>query len=107
MQTPAGHTIVDGRLRADDWFQVIFSPSFPYRLVHTSVAFFITTALVVAGVAAYHLRAGRFREEATTMLKMAFGLLALLVPLQILIGDMHGINTRDYQPAKLAAIEAN
>ena len=75
--------------------------------MHTAVAFFITTALVVAGVAAYHLRAGRFIEEGTTMLKMAFGLLALLVPLQIFIGDLHGLNTREYQPAKLAAIEAN
>jgi cytochrome bd ubiquinol oxidase subunit I len=107
MQTPTGHTIVDGRFFPDDWFRVIFNPSFPYRLTHTAVAFFITTALVVAGVAAYHLRAGRFREEGTVMLKMAFGLLTLLVPLQILIGDMHGLNTREHQPAKLAAIEAN
>jgi cytochrome d ubiquinol oxidase subunit I len=107
MQTPSGHIIVGGRFLPDDWFAVIFNPSFPYRLVHTAVAFFITTALVVAGVAAYHLRAGRFREEGTTMLKMAFGLLALLVPLQIFIGDLHGLNTRDYQPVKLAAMEAN
>lgn len=107
MQTPSGHLMVGGRFLAGDWFQVIFSPSFPYRLVHTAVAFFITTALVVAGVAAYHLRAGRFIEEGTTMLKMAFGLLALLVPLQVFIGDLHGLNTREYQPAKLAAIEAN
>ena len=107
MQTPAGYSIVDGRFFPTDWFQVIFNPSFPYRLAHTVVAFFITTAWVVAGVAAYHLRAGRFREDGTTMLKMAFGLLTLLVPLQMLIGDMHGINTRQYQPAKLAAIEAN
>jgi cytochrome d ubiquinol oxidase subunit I len=107
MQTPSGHVIAGSRVLADDWFQVIFNPSFPYRLVHTAVAFFITTALVVAGVAAYHLRAGRFREEGTTMLKMAFGLLALLVPLQIFIGDLHGLNTREYQPVKLAAIEAN
>jgi cytochrome d ubiquinol oxidase subunit I len=107
MQTPSGHIIVGGRFLPDDWFAVIFNPSFLYRLVHTAVAFFITTALVVAGVAAYHLRAGRFREEGTTMLKMAFGLLALLVPLQIFIGDLHGLNTRDYQPVKLAAMEAN
>jgi cytochrome d ubiquinol oxidase subunit I len=107
MQTPAGYSIVDGRFIPTDWFQVIFNPSFPYRLAHTSVAFFITTAWVVAGVAAYHLRAGRFREDGTTMLKMAFGLLTLLMPLQMLIGDMHGNNTREHQPAKLAAIEAN
>src|SRR6202040_3181031 len=82
-------------------------PSFPYRLVHTTVAVYITTALVGAGVAAYHLRGGRFHDEATTMLKMAFGLLTVLVPLQMLIGDAHGLNTRDHQPAKLAAMEAN
>lgn len=107
MQTPAGHVIVDGRFLAEDWLAVIFNPSFPYRLAHTTVAFFITTALVVAGVAAYHLRAGRFREEGTTMLKMAFGLMTLLVPLQMLLGDLHGLNTRLHQPAKLAAMEAN
>jgi len=107
MQTPAGYTIVDGRFFPADWFAVIFNPSFPYRLLHTTVAFYITTALVCAGVAAYHLRAGRFREEGTTMLKMAFGLLTVLVPLQVVIGDQHGLNTREHQPAKLAAIEAN
>jgi cytochrome bd ubiquinol oxidase subunit I len=107
MQTPAGYTIVDGRFFPEDWFAVIFNPSFPYRLVHTTVAFYITTALVVAGVAAYHLRADRFRHEGTTMLKMAFGLLTVLIPLQVLIGDQHGLNTHERQPAKLAAIEAN
>ena len=107
MQTPAGYTIVDGRFFPADWFAVIFNPSFPYRLLHTTVAFYITTALVCAGVAAYHLRAGRFRDEGTTMLKMAFGLLTVLVPLQVVIGDQHGLNTHEYQPAKLAAIEAN
>jgi len=107
MQTPSGHTMVDGRFVPDDWFKVIFNPSFPYRLTHTAVAFFITTALVVAGVAAYHLRAVRFREEGTTMLKMAFGLLTILVPLQMFIGDRHGLNTGEHQPVKLAAIEAN
>jgi cytochrome d ubiquinol oxidase subunit I len=107
MHTPAGHTIVDGRFFPADWFAVIFSPSFPYRLLHTAMAFFITTALVVAGVAAYHLRAGRFREEGVVMLKQAFGLLTLLVPLQVLIGDLHGLNTLDHQPAKIAAMEAH
>ena len=107
MQTPAGYSVADGRFLPEDWFAVIFNPSFPYRLTHTAVAFFITTALVVAGVASYHLRAGRFREEGTIMLKMAFGLLTLLVPLQMLLGDLHGLNTREHQPAKLAAMEAN
>jgi len=107
MQTPAGFSMVEGRFFPADWFAVIFNPSFPYRLVHTAMAFFITTALVVAGVAAYHLRAGRFKEEGVVMLKQAFGLLTLLVPLQVLIGDQHGLNTLDYQPVKIAAIEAN
>jgi cytochrome bd ubiquinol oxidase subunit I len=107
MQTPTGHAMVDGRFFPDDWIAVIFNPSFPYRFVHTVTAFYITTALVVAGVAAYHLRAGRFREEGTTMLKMAFGLLTILVPLQIEFGDLHGLNTLEHQPAKIAAIEAN
>jgi len=107
MQTPTGFSMVDGRFFPADWFAVIFSPSFPYRLAHTAMAFFITTALVVAGVAAYHLRAGRFREEGLTMLKQAFGLLTLLVPLQVVIGDMHGLNTLEHQPAKIAAMEAN
>ena len=107
MQTPTGYSVADGRFLPEDWFAVIFNPSFPYRLTHTAVAFFITTALVVAGVACYHLRADRFREEGTIMLKMAFGLLTLLVPLQMLLGDLHGLNTRDHQPAKLAAMEAN
>jgi cytochrome d ubiquinol oxidase subunit I len=107
MQTPMGHSIVDGRFFPDDWLAVIFNPSFPYRFAHTVTGFYITTALVVAGVAAYHLRAGRFREEGATMLKMAFGLLTLLVPLQMELGDLHGLNTREHQPAKIAAIEAN
>ena len=107
MQTPVGHSIIEGRFFPADWWAVIFNPSFPYRLVHTVTAFYITTALVVAGTAAYHLRAGRFREEGVTMLKQAFGLLTILVPLQVAIGDLHGLNTREHQPAKIAAMEAN
>ena len=107
MQTPTGYSVVDGRFFPANWFAVIFNPSFPYRLLHTVTAFYITTALVVAGVAAFHLRAGRFREESLVMLKQAFGLLTFLVPLQIYIGDRHGLNTLEYQPAKIAAIEAN
>jgi cytochrome bd ubiquinol oxidase subunit I len=107
MQTPAGYEIVDGRFFPKDWLQVIFNPSFPYRLGHTVVAFYITTAFVVAGVAAYYLWRGRFAEEARTMLSMTLSLLTVLVPLQILLGDAHGLNTVEYQPAKLAAIEAH
>jgi cytochrome d ubiquinol oxidase subunit I len=107
MQTPVGHAVVDGRFVPRDWLLIVFSPSFPYRLAHTTVAFFITTAFVVIGVAAYHLRRARHVEESVTMQKMGFGLLALLVPLQVVIGDLHGLNTLKHQPVKIAAMEAN
>ena len=107
MQTPVGHAIVDGRFVPEDWFQIIFNPSFPYRLAHTTVAFFITTAFVVIGVAAYHIRRERHLEESTIMQKMGLGLMAVLVPLQVVIGDLHGINTLEHQPAKIAAMEAH
>ncbi len=107
MQTPVGHAIVDGRFVPRDWLQIVFNPSFPYRLMHTTMAFFITTAFVVVGVAAYHLRRDRHVDESVTMQRMGFGLLAILVPLQIVTGDLHGLNTLEYQPTKLAAIEAN
>jgi cytochrome bd ubiquinol oxidase subunit I len=107
MQTPAGHTVADGRFFPSSWLEIIFSPSFPYRLAHNVVAFYITTAFVVIGAAAYLLRHGRAVEESRTMQKMGFGLLVLLVPLQVLLGDMHGLNTLEHQPAKIAAMEAN
>src|ERR1700728_844329 len=107
MQTPAGYEIVDGRFFPTDWLQVVFNPSFLSRLAHTVVAFFITTGLVVLGVGAYLLRRGRFPEEGRTMLSMTLWLLTALVPLQIFLGDLHGLNTLKYQPAKRAAIEAH
>ena len=106
MQTPAGYEIVDGRFFPTDWLQVVFNPSFLSRLAHTVVAFFITTGFVVLGVGAYLLRRGRFPEEGRTMLSMTLWLLTALVPLQIFLGDHHGLNTLEHQPAKLAAIEA-
>ena len=106
MQTPAGYEVVDGRFLPKDWLQIIFSPSFPYRLAHVVDAVYITTGFVVVGVAASYLRQGRFVEEARTMLSMTLWLLTVLVPLQFFLGDAHGLNTREYQPAKLAAIEA-
>ena len=106
MQTPAGYEIVDGRFLPKDWLQIIFSPSFPYRLAHVVDAVYITTGFVVTGVAASYLRQGRFVEEARTMLSMTLWLLTVLVPLQFFLGDAHGLNTLEHQPAKLAAIEA-
>ena len=105
MQTPQGYKVVDGRFEPVDWLAIIFSPSFPYRLAHNVTAFYITTAFVVMGVGAYLLRRGRAAEDARMMIRMALDLLIILVPLQIFLGDQHGLNTLEYQPAKLAAIE--
>ena len=107
MQTPAGYKLVDGRFFPTDWTAIVFNPSFPYRLAHTVVAFYVTTGFVVIGVAAYLLLRKRFVAEASSMLSMTLWLLSVLVPLQIVLGDEHGLNTLKYQPAKLAAIEAH
>src|SRR5262245_54366221 len=106
MQTPAGYEIVNGQFLAKDWLAVIFTPSFPYRLAHVVVGFFVTTGFAVLGVGAYLVRREPSTAEGRTMLSMTLWLLTVLVPLQILIGDLHGLNTREHQPAKLAAIEA-
>jgi cytochrome bd ubiquinol oxidase subunit I len=105
MQTPQGYKLVDGRFEPVDWFAIVFSPSFPYRLSHNVTAFYITTAFVVMGVGAWLLRRDRAIDDARMMIRMALNLLIILVPLQMFLGDQHGLNTREYQPAKLAAIE--
>ena len=107
MQTPAGYELIDGRFHALDWTAVIFNPSFPYRLAHVVTAFLVTTGFVVIAVAAYHLRRGRALAECRNMLSMTLWLLTALVPLQILLGDLHGLNTFHHQPAKLAAMEGH
>jgi cytochrome d ubiquinol oxidase subunit I len=105
MQTPQGYKVVDGRFLPADWTAIIFNPSVPYRLAHNVTAFYITTGFVVLGVAAWLLRRGRAVDESKMMIRMALDLLIVLVPLQILLGDMHGLNTLEYQPAKVAALE--
>lgn len=107
MQTPAGYRMVDGRFVPVDWMAIIFNPSFPYRLAHTVDAFYVTTGFVVLAVGAWLIRKKTFAAEGRVMLTTTLTLLAVLVPLQILLGDMHGLNTLEYQPAKLAAIEAH
>ncbi|HEV2364927.1 MAG TPA: cytochrome ubiquinol oxidase subunit I [Caulobacteraceae bacterium] len=106
MQTPAGYAVVNGRFEPRDWLAVIFNPSFPYRLFHTVVGFYITTGFVVLGVGAWLIRRGRGVAEARAMVSATLWLLLGLIPAQILLGDAHGLNTERYQPAKLAAIEA-
>jgi cytochrome d ubiquinol oxidase subunit I len=105
MQTPIGYDVIDGRFYPRDWFQIIFNPSFPYRLAHTVSAFYVTTAFVVLGVGAYTVRRGQRVTEGRMMLRLALWFLAIFVPLQIVLGDLHGLNTLEHQPAKLAAIE--
>ncbi|HWP18936.1 MAG TPA: cytochrome ubiquinol oxidase subunit I [Burkholderiaceae bacterium] len=105
MQTPQGHEIVDGRFFPVDMWAIIFTPSFPYRLAHTVTAFLITTGFVVLGVAAGFLRRREHVRESRVMVKMSLGFLTVMVPLQILIGDLHGLNTLEHQPAKVAAME--
>lgn len=107
MHTPAGYKIVDGVFEAADWFSIVFNPSFPVRLAHMTLAAFITTCFVIGGVSAIYLLKGRHREGAASMLKLAVGFAAITVPLQILVGDLHGLKVHEHQPVKLAAIEGH
>ncbi|WP_341992362.1 cytochrome ubiquinol oxidase subunit I [Azorhizobium sp. AG788] len=106
MQTPAGAVAdAQGIFHVTDWWQVIFTPSFPYRLMHMVCASFLTGAFVVAGVSAFHLWQRRHLRTARTAFSMAMWAALVLAPAQIMIGDMHGRNTLEYQPTKLAAME--
>jgi cytochrome d ubiquinol oxidase subunit I len=105
MQTPVGHEVVDGRYVPADWLAIIFNPSFPYRLVHTVTGFYLTTAFAVLGVTAWHLKRGRHVDEARAVLDMTVIFIAIFVPVQIIAGDFHGINTLHHQPIKIAAME--
>ncbi|MGI9410983.1 MAG: cytochrome ubiquinol oxidase subunit I [Hyphomicrobiaceae bacterium] len=108
MQTPAGYAINDvGQFVPKDWFEIVFNPSFPYRLVHMVLAAYLTTALVVGAVGAWHLLRDRTREHARIMLSMAMWMAAIVAPIQIFAGDLHGLNTLEHQPAKVAAMEGH
>lgn len=107
MQTPQGFGIVDGRVVPTDWFQVIFNPSFPYRLAHMSVAAFLATALLVCASAAWHLLRGRDNPPIRKMMSMGLWMVLIVAPIQAVIGDFHGLNTLKYQPAKIAAVEGH
>ena len=107
MHTPTGHEMRDGVAYPLDWFTIIFNPSFIYRFAHMLNAAFLTAAFVVLAVGARHLLATRHVEEAHTMMRMAIGLAAILAPLQLFLGDQHGLNTLKHQPIKIAAMEAH
>ncbi len=106
MQTPAGHVTMDGVLIAGDWLQVIFNPSFPYRLAHMLLASVLTAAFVLAGLSAWRLLKAADDSAASRTLRTGVVLAAVLAPLQAFVGDLHGLNTLEHQPAKIAAIEA-
>lgn len=105
MQTPQGHVEIDGVLHAADWWAIIFNPSFPYRLVHMLLASGLTVAFLMAGLAAWQLWRGHAHAGTPKVLRLGVTLAAVLIPLQILAGDMHGLNTLKHQPAKIAAME--
>lgn len=106
MHTPQGADWIDGRLVPLAWWDVVFNPSFPYRLTHMLLASALTTSLVVAGVCALYLLRGVHREPALAALKAAIAAIALAAPVQIVVGDLHGLNVQKHQPMKVAAVEA-
>jgi cytochrome bd ubiquinol oxidase subunit I len=108
MHTPAGYGINDvGQFVPTDWWAAIFNPSFPYRLVHMVLAAYLTTAFVVGGVGAWHLLRDQRDRGARVMFSMAMWMALLVAPLQIVVGDLHGLNTFEHQPAKVAAMEGH
>jgi cytochrome d ubiquinol oxidase subunit I len=108
MQTPAGYEVAaNGQFVPTDWWAIIFTPSFPYRLVHMVLAAYLTTAFAVGAVSAFHLLRDRSNAAARLMLSMAMWMAAAVTPLQILAGDMHGLNTLEHQPAKVMAMEGH
>ena len=108
MQTPVGYAINDvGQFVAADWWAVVFNPSFPYRLVHMVLAAYLTTAFVVGGVGAWHLLRDRGNRQARVMFSMALWMAAIVAPIQIVAGDVNGLNTLEHQPAKVAAMEGH
>ncbi|MGN6486977.1 MAG: cytochrome ubiquinol oxidase subunit I, partial [Devosia sp.] len=108
MQTPTGYAFNDaGQFVPVDWFAIIFNPSFPYRLVHTVLAAFLTTAFAVGAVGGYHLLRDSQNRQARIMFSMAMWMAALVTPVQIFVGDLHGLNTFEHQPAKVAALEGH
>ncbi len=105
MQTPAGFEMINGQAHVTSWFEVIFNPSFPYRFTHMMLASGLTVAFLVAGISAYRWLRNERGAEVMASLKTGVYLAAVLIPLQIISGDLHGINTMEHQPAKLAAME--
>ncbi len=108
MQTPVGFTLdADGRFLPADWLAIIFNPSFPVRFPHMVLASYLSVAFVVGATGAWHVLSDKRNEAARTMFSMAMWMAALAAPAQVLVGDAHGLNTLQYQPAKIAAMEGH
>ncbi len=105
MQTPAGHEIVDGHFQVKSWFDVIFSPSFPYRFTHVMLAAGLTCAFLLVGLSAWQVLRQVAQRSAPRVMRVGLTLAAVLIPVQIFVGDLHGLNTLKHQPAKVAAME--
>ena len=105
MQTPAGHEVVNGSFHVRSWVEVIFNPSFPYRLAHMLLASALTCAFLMAGLSAWQLLTGAVQSAAPRVLRVGLTLAALAIPVQIFVGDLHGLNTLQHQPQKIAAME--
>lgn len=105
MHTPAGAELVNGVFEPRDWWAIVFNPSFPYRLAHMLLASWLTASFVIAGTCAWYLLRRRHVEPARRGLSLALGFAAVLAPLQIFAGDLHGLNVREHQPVKVAAME--
>lgn len=108
MQTPVGYVVNEaGQFVPEDWIEIVFNPSFPFRLAHMLLAAYLTTALVVGSVGAWHLLKDRANECARIMFAMAMGMVIVTSPLQIVAGDLHGLNTLEHQPTKVMAMEGH
>ena len=107
MQTPQGYEVINGRVVPTDWLKVVFNPSFPYRLVHMGLAAYLATALMVGAAGAWHLLKHRDNPRVRTMFSMAMWMVLITAPVQIVAGDQQGLNTLQYQPAKVAAMEGD
>lgn len=105
MHTPDGYEMRDGVAHAVDWWAIIFNPSMPYRLAHTLLASGLTASFLIAGISAYRLLKGDPKPGPRLALKTGITLAAILIPIQIMVGDLHGLNSLEHQPAKIAAIE--
>ncbi len=105
MHTPQGYHMENGIFFVDDWLKVIFNPSFPYRLLHMLVAAYLSTTFLISGIAAWYLAHGKHMKIAQSVFSFTFWVMLVLTPLQLFLGDAHGLNTLQYEPIKIAAME--